>query len=198
MQLRQLLVGERRAETFVLATDRGERLPAYLGRQPPVAGPAAMLRRQGPRTVLLIASTQSTYLPAREAQHPCGLTLRQPLLDHPLDHAHAIQLLVAHAHCLHARGDTPRCWRKRTFLLWRNRTFLNCYYTSIQQNILLSVLAIPHNLGAELRETLTRSSARARRSRIYSAHPHSIRRVSGWSIRRFPYHDRRTRPRHIP
>ena len=67
-------------------------------------------------------------LPARQAQDPRRLSLRQTLLDHPLDHPHAIQLLVAHAHCLHARGGTAGRWRKRTFLLWRNRTFLSGYY----------------------------------------------------------------------
>jgi len=36
--------------------------------------------------------------------------------------------IQAHAHGLHARGGTPGAWRKRTSLLWRNRTFLSGYY----------------------------------------------------------------------
>ena len=40
----------------------------------------------------------------------------QPLLDHPLNHAYAVQFLVAHRHSLHGRGGTAGRWRKRTFL----------------------------------------------------------------------------------
>ncbi len=129
--LRQLLVGERRAEALVPGADRGQRLPLQLRSQPPIAGSAAMFRRQALGAVPLVGAAESAHLPARQAQHPGRLTLRQPPLDHPLDHTHAIQLLVAHGHGLHALGGTAGRWRKRTFLLWRNRTSLSGYYSGI-------------------------------------------------------------------
>ena len=119
VQLRQLLVGERRAEALVPGPDGGQRLPAQLQRQPPMAGSAAMLRRQAHGAVPYVGAPEATHLPARQAQHPRGLTLRQPPLDHALHHAHAVQFLVAHRHSLHGRGGTAGGWRKRTFLLWR-------------------------------------------------------------------------------
>jgi hypothetical protein len=45
-KLGQLLVRERWAKAFVLRADDGNRLSTQLGRQPTIAGPAAMLRCQ--------------------------------------------------------------------------------------------------------------------------------------------------------
>ena len=82
------------------------------------------------RTVSTSTSTTSgaTSSKRRSTTWPSGLGLPQPLVDHPFKDAHAIQLLVAHAHCLHVHRDTPGGWKKRTFLLWRKRTSLSGYY----------------------------------------------------------------------
>ncbi len=63
-----------------------------------------MLRRQADRAVSLIRLAQSAHLAACQTQHPGRLYLRQLLLDHTLNHAHAIQLPVAQCQCLHAPG----------------------------------------------------------------------------------------------
>ena len=128
MDLGQLLVREGRTEIRVAGAYDLECFLASLTRKPPVARSAAVLRSQPAWAVLRVGPLQATNPAGRQTQHPRCLTLRQPLVDHTLDHARAIQLLVAHRHCLHDDGDTAAQWRKRTFLLCGNRTFLNCYY----------------------------------------------------------------------
>ena len=49
-----------------------------------------MRRRQALGVVPLVGAAESAHLPARQTQHPGGLPLGQPPLDHPLDDPHPI------------------------------------------------------------------------------------------------------------
>ena len=92
VQLRQLLVGERRAEALVPGADGGERLPAQLRSQPPIAGSAAMLRRQAPGAVPLVGSAgvdapAGSSSPASWPPHAASAASRSPARSRSRDPA---------------------------------------------------------------------------------------------------------------